>query len=250
MASTERQNTLKAYDAIAPLYAEYAEKYRAYLSAVDQLVIQHLRADMRLLDVGSGDGRRIKAIAGHHSLGNVVCVEPSAQMAALCRSNTGFAVHCLCADALDTINEHPFDVATALWNVFGHMENSSVRLSALTQIARKLKPDGIFMLDVNNRHNQRAYGRWNVLKRRVIDALAFDETRGDARFEWDIGGQKFPATGHLFTPTEIESLFAKAGFRMIRRASINYRSGAVSSSPFDGQLFYVLGRLHPKAGAL
>lgn len=240
VASGNQHNTLKAYDAIAPLYAEYSEKYRAYLNAVDQLVIQRLTPGMRLLDIGSGDGRRLKKICDHHHLTDVVSVEPSAEMSALCHKNTGFNVHRLCGDELETLKEAHFDAVTVLWNVFGHMENSAKRLKTLTCIAAKLKPGGMVLLDVNNRHNQSAYGRWNVFKRRIIDALAFDERRGDAHYEWDIGGQKFPASGHLFTPKEIETLFTQAGFTVAERWSVHYANGTVSASPFNGQLFYRL----------
>jgi hypothetical protein len=149
-------------------------------------------------------------------------------------------VHNICGDELEQLNESAFDAITVLWNVFGHMANSEIRLKTLQGMATKLKPDGVVMLDVNNRHNQLSYGRWNVLKRRIIDAIAFDETRGDAHYEWKIGDKSFPASGHLFTPHEIERLYMRAGFYGVERWSVNYATGAVSASPFNGQLFYVL----------
>lgn len=240
MVATARQNTLAAYDAIAPLYAKYSEKYRNYLNAVDQLVIGRLEPGIRLLDVGSGDGRRLKKITSHHGITDVVSVEPSLNMAEICRKTTGFAVHTLCGDELGRLNEPPFDAITALWNVFGHMADSPVRLITLQRMADKLKADGSIILDVNNRHNQVAYGRWNVLNRRIVDALAFDETRGDAHYNWEIDGQSFPASGHLFTPAEMQQLFDKTGLKVIERLSVNYGTGVVSPSPLDGQLFYVL----------
>src|SRR4051812_12216528 len=94
-------NTLRAYDAIAPLYSEYSGKYREYLNAIDRLVIDHLVPGTRLLDIGSGDGRRLYKITSHHGLTDVVSVEPSSNMAVLCRQTTGFAVHQLFGDELD-----------------------------------------------------------------------------------------------------------------------------------------------------
>jgi SAM-dependent methyltransferase len=231
---------LAAYDAIAPHYAEYSRKYAAYLDSVDRLVIGRLRPGLRLLDVGSGDGRRLKKICDHHGLKDVVSVEPSGEMAALCRKTTGFSVHPLFGDALDRLQEAPFDAITALWNVFGHMAGTTARLKSLTQMAGLLKPDGVVLLDVNNRHNSLAYGRWTVLKRRIVDFLGFDERRGDARFDWKIGEQVFPAAGHLFTPREIEGLFARAGLAVAERCSVHYATGEVSASPRRGQLFYRL----------
>jgi SAM-dependent methyltransferase len=240
VAGGARPSMIKAYDAIAPMYAEYSEKYTAYLNAVDALVTERLRPGMRLLDVGSGDGRRLKKIADHHALREVVSVEPSEEMAALCRKSTGFPVHPLCGDALDRLDAGPFDAITALWNVLGHVPDPAARLQTLTHMAKKLKLDGLIMLDVNNRHNRLAYGRWTVLQRRIVDALCFDERRGDAKFEWKIGNQSFAASGHLFTPGEIERLFARAGLAVAERFSVHYRTGEISSSPFNGQLFYRL----------
>lgn len=233
-------DTLKAYDAIAPLYAEYSQKYRNYLDTVDQLVIDRLAPGARLLDVGSGDGRRLKKITDACQPAEVIAVEPSEKMAALCRATTGFPVHQLFGDALATLPHTGFDAITALWNVFGHMPGSSLRLQTLQHMKQKLAAAGSIMLDVNNRHNQRAYGRLNVWRRRVVDALAFDESRGDAHYAWRIGNESFPASGHLFTPAEMDRLFEQAGLQVAERWSVNYGSGEVSRSPFEGQLFYRL----------
>lgn len=240
MVTDAQANTLKAYDAIAPLYAEYSGRYRDYLNAVDALVIERLAPGTRLLDLGSGDGRRLHKIASHHGLAGVVAVEPSSEMAALCRTTTGFTVHQLFGDELDRLADTGFDAITVLWNVFGHMANSAVRLKTLKLLKAKLAAGGSMMLDVNNRHNRLAYGRWNVARRRVLDALAFDEKRGDVHYQWKIGNDSVPSSGHLFTPGEMAGLFANAGLRVAERYSVNYASGAVSASPFDGQLFYRL----------
>jgi SAM-dependent methyltransferase len=233
-------NTLKAYDAIAPLYSDYSSRYRDYLDAVDQLVVERLQSGVRLLDVGSGDGRRLKKIAVARQLTDVVSVEPSSEMATLCRAATGFPVHQLFGDELHRLPHANFDAITALWNVFGHMADSQVRLKTLENMKSKLAPGGSLLLDVNNRHNQLSYGRWNVMWRRMIDTLAFDETRGDVHYEWKIGNESVPASGHLFAPAEIEGLFRQAGLKVVERLSINYGSGEVSISPFNGQLFFCL----------
>lgn len=240
LVTPAQANTLKAYDAIAPLYAEYSSRYQAYLNAVDRLVMERIAPGTRLLDVGSGDGRRLHKITSQLGLQQVVAVEPSAEMAALCRKATGFVVHQLFGDQLDSLPETGFGAITVLWNVFGHMADSEVRSKTLTLLRGKLAPHGSILLDVNNRHNRLAYGRWNVVKRRVVDALAFDEKRGDVHYQWKIGTETVPSSGHLFTPGEMAGLFERAGLRIAERLSVNYATGAVSRSPFDGQLFYRL----------
>lgn len=240
MVTEAQAATLKAYDAIAPLYAEYSQKYRRYLDTVDQMVIDRLTPGCRLLDVGSGDGRRLKKIAAASQPSDVVAVEPSGEMANLCRLTTGFPVHQLFGDALGTLPQSNFDAITALWNVFGHIPGSALRLQTLQCMKLKLAPRGSIMLDVNNRHNQRAYGRLRVWQRRVVDLLAFDETRADSHYVWKIGNESFPASGHLFTPAEMDRLIDQAQLHVAERWSVNYGTGEISPSPHEGQLFYRL----------
>lgn len=229
-----------AYDAIAPLYREYSKKRQAYLDAVDRLVIDNLEAGSRLLDIGSGDGRRLAKIMQATGLTDVVAVEPSSEMARLCRQATGLEVFRAFGEDIDRLDIGEFDRATALWNIFGHIPGSQQRLQTLVNIRQKLKPGGKLILDVNNRHNAPAYGKWQVFLRLLLDSVDFSESRGDASYQWKIGEQVFNASGHLFTPGEIEKLFAKAGFAVERRCSVNYVDGDVSDSRYLGQLFYVL----------
>ncbi|MBT8437928.1 MAG: methyltransferase domain-containing protein [Gammaproteobacteria bacterium] len=235
-----KSNIIGAYDAIAPLYEEYSSKRQAYLDAVDELVIEQLGADARLLDIGSGDGRRLAKIKQRVGLSEIVAVEPSAEMARICEKNVGGSVHQEYGENLDQLDIGKFDVATALWNIFGHIPDSSARLKTLINIRQKLKPDGRLILDVNNRHNALAYGKWTVFLRRLIDGFNFKESRGDAHYDWQIGDKTFAASGHLFAPAEIEQLFAQSGYEIFNRYSVNYASGEVSSSRFRGQLFYIL----------
>lgn len=234
--------TLDAYDAIAPMYEEYSSKRTLYLNKIDDLVISCLSPDMKLLDIGAGDGRRLLKITSASGIRDFIAVEPSPGMASLCKLAVRSPVYELLAEDIDQISESEFDVVTALWNVFGHIPSSQNRIIALQHIKNKLKPGGILIVDVNNRHNAVAYGRVNVLKRRVIDFFGFKESRGDAAYEWKIGDQVFQGSGHLFTPSEIEGLFLQAGLNIRSRLSVDYATGAQSLSPYEGQLFYIAER--------
>lgn len=234
------ERTLEAYSAIAPVYGEYSRQRQAYLDAVDAKVISSLRPGIRWLDIGAGDGRRLAKIQSATGIQDIHAVEPSAGMAAVCRAQLQVPVHEVCAENIDQLDIGQFDAVTALWNVFGHVTSPEKRLTAMTHIAAKMKQDAIFMIDVNNRHNARAYGTLNVFKRIIVDALDFDVTRGDASYEWKIGDQTFQSSGHLFTPGEIEGLFSGAGLRVHERLSFDYATGQSSSSPYKGQLFYTL----------
>lgn len=239
-----RSTIIDAYDAIAPLYEEYSSKRQAYLDAVDELVIANLSPEIRLLDIGSGDGRRLAKIRGCVGLSEIIAVEPSAEMAKICEHNVGIPVYQKYGENIDQLDIGRFDVATALWNIFGHIPSSRARLQTLINIREKLKPGGKLILDVNNRHNALAYGYWTILQRLLVDTVNFKESRGDAHYQWEIGGISYDANGHLFTAREIEKLFADAGFKVSNRYSVNYDNGAISESKYRGQLFYILTNDH------
>ena len=239
---SQSQKTVEAYDALAPAYEDYSNKKQPYLDAVDQVVMGYIKPGGRLLDVGAGDGRRLAKIKANINLEECVAIEPSSEMAKICEERAQCSVHQVFAEKLDTLDIGQFDTITALWNVFGHIGTTENRLEALCHIREKLEPDGILMLDVNNRHNAVAYGLPNVIGRVIVDTFAFDEKRGDAHYDWQIGDQVFKGFGHLFTPREIENLFKQAGLKIKKRMSFNYATGETSSSPYRGQLFYCLER--------
>lgn len=239
---TTNVETMEAYEAVASHYGEYSSKKADYLNAVDELVIKYLSPKLRLIDIGSGDGRRLAKIKQRVHLKEAVAIEPSINMAKICREVAQVKVYEEFAENLHTLDLDKFDVAIALWNVFGHIPSTVSRLRSLQNIHQLLTPNGFLILDVNNRHNALAYGRWNVFLRKLVDAVAFDESRGDAVYDWRIGEKVFKSKGHLFVPKEIEGLFRKAGFRIRDRFSLNYSTGELSTSRYRGQLFYVLDK--------
>lgn len=241
MEKINPKRTIESYDAIAPVYKEYSKKRKEYLTAIDNLVIERLRANMRILDVGAGNGSRLNKIISKSNIKQCIAIEPSSEMAKLCSENKIIEVYQTTAEEMNTIDIGKFDAILALWNVFGHITSSSKRLIALKNIAAKLNTNGIFILDVNNRHNANSYGFFTVLKRIIIDSFFFDESRGDAKYEWEISGKIYHGSGHLFTAPEIEVLFDEVGFKVIERCSVNYLNGIRSNSKYKGQLFYVLG---------
>ena len=228
------------YDLLAPHYREYAMRKSAYLDAVDDFILDNLPASRgSLLDVGAGDGVRGMALARRIGAGRVVLAEPAREMAALCRMAEAIEVWQCAAQELP-LGPERFDIVLCLWNVLGHLPSPTDRIAALTRMAALLAPGGRIFLDVNNRYNAKAYGRFRVLGRRAIDFVAPDPVRGDAEFVWRIGDQIVPSMGHLFTPGELAQLVASSPLRMRRRVAIDYASGRMDESPFNGQLVLVL----------
>ena len=231
------------YDALAAHYRTVAGQRAAYLSSIDELIIERAGTNVRsLLDVGAADGVRGMALADRMGAGNIVLCEPSAEMAKRCEALPANAVWRRAAQDLPA-DGGPFDIVLCLWNVLGHVGDGAERLKALRAIRAVMKNDGRLFLDVNNRHNIFAYGRWNVMARRLVDFCAWSEQRGDASYVWKVGGEEITGHGHLFTPEEMESLIREAGLKTVARLSVDYAYGRLNSSPFYGQLFYHLEKL-------
>lgn len=234
-------STADIYDALAPHYREYAERKSAYLSAVDRFILEHAPRDpAALLDVGSGDGVRGMALAKTLNAGTTVLADASVEMIARCRKLNPTETW-LCEAQNLPATSHRFNVILCLWNVLGHLPDRAARVAALRAMCGLLAPDGVIFFDVNNRQNARNYGRLRVLGRVILDAVLPDERRGDEEFEWKIGGQSFPAMGHLFTPAEVEGVIRDSGLRVAERVAVDYSTGKSSTSVWGGQLVYELG---------
>lgn len=217
------------YDVLAPNYQKLSEEKKLYLDAIDSLITTDIKTP-KYLDVGSADGVRASKIASKINAREFLMVEPSSKMASLARER-GKVVE----GEIFLVKDQKFDVVTCLWNVIGHVED---KLSFLKHIRTLL--DGKFFIDVQNRYNAESYGFFEVSKRFLLDSVFPDPRRGDAQYEITVNGEKIPAMGHLFTPNEIERLIKAAGFKMIKRIAVSYKTGKQSKYWFLGQLFYEL----------
>lgn len=236
------QQVAEIYDALAPHYREYAEKKQAYISAVDRFICEQVATSPRnFLDVGAGDGIRGMTLARQLGIEETVLCDISAEMVLRCHQLKPTEVWLAPAEELPA-TERRFDLITCLWNVLGHLPGRAARVTALARMAALLSAQGVIFFDVNNRHNAATYGRLRVLGRVVVDSLLPDERRGDASFDWQVGGRIFSAKGHLFTPAEIEGIIAESGLQVEKRIAIDYATGRSSSSRFDGQLVYRVRR--------
>ena len=231
-----------AYDALAPHYREYAQKKSAYLDAVDRFILGRVPSGAEsLLDVGAGDGVRGMALARKLGMKYTVLCDNSTEMAVRCKEQSPDEVWETRAEELPDTGKH-FDVIVCLWNTLGHLLGRNERVRALTKMRNLLKDGGSIFFDVNNRHNAASYGWLRVFARVFVDALYFDERRGNATFDWEIGGKVYPGMGHLFTPREIESIVKESGLSILERKAIDYSTGAFSDSLLKGQLVYMVAQ--------
>jgi SAM-dependent methyltransferase len=232
---------IAAYDCIAPVFASVAAQRRAYLDAVDAIVISEIPDGSRsLLDVGAGDGTRSHRIAQAAGVGDLTLLEPSAEMRR--HWPAGAKAWNMRAEDVSSV-EGEFDVITCLWNVLGHIAPASSRTEALRQFARLVSPGGKVCVDVNHRYNAAQYGALPTLWRAMYDNVLPNERNGDVSVAWHVSGIHCTTIGHVFTHKEFRVMAAAAGLRIDKRYVVDYSSGAQRRWGFQGNLLYVLRRV-------
>jgi 2-polyprenyl-3-methyl-5-hydroxy-6-metoxy-1,4-benzoquinol methylase len=236
----ELLDPVAAYDRIAPIYARLAQQRRAYLDAVDRLIVAESPSGSRsMLDVGAGDGARASRIAGAAGLRDLTLLEPSERMRSYCPAQA--TIWTMRAEDLHS-RQGSFDVITCLWNVLGHILPSAARVEVLRQFARLVTPQGKIFIDLNHRYNARHYGAMATAMRFLRDRVAPAGSHGDVKVAWDIEGQRCATIGHVFTHAEFAALALGAGLSIEKRFVVDYASGQVRRRSFLGHLLYVLRR--------
>ena len=233
---------INAYDAISGDYEDYSLMKSQYLKSVESIIISEIKGKDGVLDIGTGDGRRFDNLIKALGLKDFMALEPSSKMVELCKKREIPVLHAPVSELSISIDRN-FNYILALWNVLGHISSGLERLDALKQINAQLVSGGIFICDVNNRHNMNSYGYLKVIGRIIADYINFSEERGDARYIWKINGKDYQGFGHLFTPNEADKLFTDAGFEIKARWTVDYETGAVSRNKFRGQLLYKLKKI-------
>jgi SAM-dependent methyltransferase len=228
-----------AYDRLASGLLQIRQARRAYCDAIDRMVVENIPANARsLLDIGCGEGGRAETIAAEARLKDVVLLEPSTVMRSLITSRRE-----VWPVRIEEIAEfgRKFEVVTCLWNVLGHIALRQ-RLAALRNMRELLSPDGILLLDVQNRYNAKAYGIGRTLGRIVRDRLLPSPHNGDVTVCWDTGAGPIRTSGHVFTEREMLNLFGEAKLMPRNMRYVDYDNGEVTNSRFRGSMFFALKR--------
>jgi SAM-dependent methyltransferase len=139
-AATARQANLTYYDANATTYAERTAD--ANLSHLYESFLSLLPPSARILDVGCGGGRDLKAFRkrGFDALG----IDPSSELAAIARRNSGTNVAVAHVENIDFLEE--FDAVWACASLL-HLPRTELP-EALKRIRRSLVTGGVFFLSV------------------------------------------------------------------------------------------------------
>jgi 2-polyprenyl-3-methyl-5-hydroxy-6-metoxy-1,4-benzoquinol methylase len=211
-------NWQKFFDGHAPQYHTNVFT-RATLAEVDFLVAEiQLSAGCSILDMGCGTGRHSIELAKRGY--NVTGVDLSSGMLAQAReaaAQAGVRVNWIQADATQFAAETPFDAAICLCEgAFGLVgDDADVHDSLiLHNIARALKPRGMFMLTaLNALQSIRQFTDEDVAQGR-FDPLTLIET---SEMEWETVEGKRSAVvrekRHL--PGDLKRLVQEAGFEVL-----------------------------------
>ena len=227
------------YDSLAFGYRDYSWSRKFYLDTIDNIVRRYIKPDCFVIDFGSGDGVRIKNITSG-ATSNLCLVENSHNM--LMKISEAYPDAVVLNQDFSGINfntNYDYDVATCLWNVLGHLGDKQQILTGLMNIKKSLKPNGIVILDVNNRHNVSQYG-WKAIRNIIKDMFSYKFENGDINFNISLGNKNIPSNVHIFNKHEIEKLLKESGFGIKHRFYVNYANGKIKRFPLFGQICYVL----------
>lgn len=229
------------YAELAGAYDRYALARRAYLDAVDRLILDRVPpgAASRYLDVGAGDGRRTAVIAAGVGAASVTALDNCGPMLAGCRPRPSWRIVEAPLEEF-TGDAAGYDLITCLWNVLGHVDDDADRGRALRNIRGLVAPEGRIFIDVNNRYNAGAYGAWRCVRNMVLDAVRRSDRTGDISFTLRVGDEAVPSSTHLFSPFEIRRLIRDAGLRVVDELFVDYRTGRTRWSVFAGQMLFQL----------
>jgi len=229
-----------AYNRLAPHYAQLCVRRKAYLEAVETLILHRIPAGSHsLLDLGSGDGKRALRIAQTAGIERLVMLEPAVEMPA---QGTGRGeLWSIRAEDLrpDSISAR-FDVITCLWNVLGHITTSDKRQQALSSAAHLLSTGGRLFLDFIHRYNLRSYGIVPTCARWIRDRVAWSDENGDVTARWLDGA--IDTYGHVFTHREMVRLAKAAGLEIEARIVLDYDNGKEHGFACMGNLLYIFRR--------
>ncbi len=230
------------YDRLSGDYRQISQSREAYLAGIERLIAESLRPGLSLLDVGGADGVRSRRLAHEAGISRVTLLDSSpAMLSGVEAKNFEQVIEGdITSEAiLAQLGETRFDAALILWNVLGHIPTSEGRLRALTTIHRALRPNGILFLDCNNRENARTYG-WRAAGRNWLLGLL---SEGGERWDFPLpakNAQDAVSYVHIFSPRELKRLAAAARFEIDRSVFVDYETGQLVKSRFEGQIFLQL----------
>lgn len=225
------------YDALAAGYDAELRRKAAYVVGVDKLVIEWAGriGASTLLDVGCGNGARLKRIAAAAGLTGVG-IDDSAAMVeqALQQGVDAYVTDIASTRPRLALGGHrQFDLVIALWNVLGHIEGAG-RHQALVNMRALVAKNGLVIVDVNNRHNARHYGWLRAGRNLIADWLR--RGTGDFVVARSVSGREIATVSHVFSEAELKALLEAARLNLVATYYVDYNTGDLQPKRWGGQL--------------
>jgi SAM-dependent methyltransferase len=221
------------YDNLSTSYAKASEQRTNYLRSVDRIASSVIVRTKRgkLLDLGSGDGLRIQKLLLGSPI-EISAVENSSEMRNLLYKNPGITKIYEFDIVSLKVPRSSFNYVTALWNVFGHVVDIEL---ALKKAFESLTTGGIFIFDVNNPLNVRAYGIFPVIKNLLFLLI----WRRDRKIKLKKNGNE--TWIYFRSAWYYRKVLKKIGFQNIRLLFIDYVSGE-NANQFTGQILIICSK--------
>lgn len=245
---SEKSTSQSSYDSLAKSYQDYSLKRKEYLDSINEKVvnlvssIDNIDKEIKVLDVGSGDGQRAKDIYNLLQSKNNISidlVENSIEMRKLCKKNFKPAKY---NDIVQTnFPLGKYDIVIMLWNVISHITSPEDRQKAILNIYQSLKSGGIFFIDINHTYNINQYGLLNFINHLVKD-ISFQK-KPNIKFMVKTNiGEKIEMESYTFSPFEIQNLVKSIGFTIENIGFINYNDGNPAHW-YNGQMNLTLKKI-------
>lgn len=221
------------YNKLAESYAEITNSRLSYLNAVDDIVTEKGLGAETYLDVGAGDGRRSMKISAILKPKKVTLIDNAVRIAEKIAKLPD--VHLFIGTIEEFNHKEKFDLITCLWNVLGHIGTESDRLSFFNSVKKLLSKNGKCILDVNNRYNIEYYGSENVMENLKKDVFGEEDS---GYFKLD--HESIITSVYTHAPYEIEKMIKAVGLKVTEVLYIDYETGQIRKSCFEGQMVYVI----------
>lgn len=209
------------YDRLAWVYNKHwGPRYaRQVLPIIDKLVLEHLPAEARILDLCCGTGQLTEALLRRGYA--VTGIDGSEEMVRLARENAP-AAEFIVGDARSFTLPRTYDAAVSVFDSLNHVIALDEISSVFCNVRMALRKDGLFLFDINMEEGYKARwrGSYNIVEDDHVCLVRLgyhpDKKMGESQLTiFRLNGQWERSDLTLFqkcyTEDEIRSALATAG---------------------------------------
>lgn len=206
-----------AFDGLYPLLYPHRDDAQAEAEACALLDLLRLSRGAQVLDLACGTARHCQALAqrGISTWG----LDLSPALLSLARKRACLAGRLVQADMRLLPFRRSFDAVLSLFTSFGYFSEEKEHLRVLKEVARVIKPGGLFVLDHIHRpalertliaQDERKGPNFVLRQERAIDG---NRVKKRVTVEWKDGRTRsLEENVRIFSPAELRDLLRAAGF--------------------------------------